>query len=191
MEFDASRLRSGELIAGVSAVLLFIFMFVSWYGLKVNTAGLGSVALPAVGYDAWDAFSVIDLILLLTVIVALALVVMQATQRSPAIPVSLSVITTTLAGLSVLLILFRIIDPPSMVDVPAVIDAHLDRTLDLGVYLGLVASLGILYGGYRSMRIEGLAPRDARTEIETIKLGGAPGTTSSPSVAPPGAGPAA
>lgn len=191
MEFDASRLRSGELITGVSAVLLFIVMFLSWYGLKVNTGSLGTFALPNVSYDAWDAFSVIDLILLLTVIVALALVVTQATQRSPAIPVSLSVLTTTLAGLSVLLIVFRMIDPPSIVDVPAVLDAHLDRTLDIGIYLGLVASLGILYGGYRSMRVEGLAPRDARTEIEMIKLGGASGSTPPPSVGPPGAGPAA
>ncbi len=191
MKFDASRLRSGELIAGISAVLLFLVMFVGWYGLKLNTAGLGSFAPPAVSYDAWDAFSVIDLILLLTVIVALALVVTQATRRSPAIPVSLSVIATTLAGISVLLILFRIVDPPSIVDIPAGLDAHLDRTRDLGVYLGLVASLGILYGGYRSMRVEGLAPKDARTEIETIKLEGAPGSTSSPSVGPPGAGPTA
>jgi hypothetical protein len=191
MEFDASRLRSGELIAGASAVLLFIVMFLSWYGLKVNTGSLGTFALPNVSYDAWDAFSVIDLILLLTVIVALALVVTQATRRSPAIPVSLSVVTTTLAGLSVLLIVFRLIDPPSIVDVPAVLDAHLDRTLDIGIYLGLVAALGILYGGYRSMRVEGLAPRDARSEIETIKLGGASGPTPPPSVGPPGAGPAA
>jgi hypothetical protein len=185
MEFDASRLRSGELIVGVSAVLLFIFMFLSWYGSP------GSFGLPNVSYDAWDAFSVIDLFLLLTVIVALALVVTQATRRSPAIPVSLSVITTTLAGLSVLLILFRMIDPPGIVDVPAGLDAHLDRTLDIGIYLGLAASLGILYGGYRSMRVEGLAPPDARTEIETVKLRGASGSTPPPSVGPPGAGPSA
>jgi hypothetical protein len=185
MEFDASRLRSGELIVGVSAVLLFIFMFLSWYGSP------GSFGLPNVSDDAWDAFSVIDLFLLLTVIVALALVVTQATRRSPAIPVSLSVITTTLAGLSVLLILFRMIDPPGIVDVPAGLGAHLDRTLDIGIYLGLAASLGILYGGYRSMRVEGLAPRDARTEIETVKLRGASGSTPPPSVGPPGAGPSA
>jgi hypothetical protein len=185
MPFDASRLRSGELIAGVSAVLLFIFMFLSWYGSP------GSFGLPNVSDDAWDAFSVIDLFLLLTVIVALALVVTQAMRRSPAIPVSLSVITTTLAGLSVLLILFRMIDPPGIVDVPAGLGAHLDRTLDIGIYLGLAASLGILYGGYRSMRVEGLAPRDARTEIEVIKLGGASGSTPPPSVGPPGAGPSA
>ncbi len=99
--------------------------------------------------------------------------------------------TTTLAGLSVLLIVFRLVDPPSIVDVPAALDAHLDRTLDIGIYLGLIASLGILYGGYRSMRVEGLAPQDARGEIETIKLGGASGSPPPPSVGPPGAGPAA
>jgi hypothetical protein len=187
MDFDPSRLRDGEVIAGVSAVALFIVMFLSWFGLQVNAVSLGGFAVAAATYNAWDAFTVIDLILLLTVVTALALVVTQATQRSPAIPVNLSVITTTLAVISVLLIVFRMLDPPSIVDVPAVLDAHLDRTLEVGCYLGLVASLGILFGGYRSMRAEGLAPRDARTEVETVTLGGG-GSTPPPAGGPPGAG---
>jgi hypothetical protein len=39
-------------------------------------------------------------------------------------------------------------------------------------YLGLTCSLALAYGGYLSMRQEGLAERDAVHDVETIKLTG-------------------
>jgi hypothetical protein len=169
MEFDASRLRRGELIAGASAVLLFAFMFLPWYGLKVATARR-SVALPG-SYDAWNAFSVIDWFLLLTIIVAVALPCFQATRRAPAIPVSLSVIGTVLGIVAVILILFRIIDRPDLVSIPPALSAlaaHLDRALKIGAFLGLLAALGIAAGCYLSLRQEGIAEKDGPQDIETV-----------------------
>ena len=48
----------------------------------------------------------------------------------------------------------------------------LTRVVDarVGAYLGLVSALAILYGGFASMRQEGIAPQDAPAEIETIRL---------------------
>jgi hypothetical protein len=171
VNFDASRLRRGELIAGTGALLLFVSMFLGWYGLTVSIVSTRTIPLLSASYDAWRAFSVIDLYLLLTILVALGLVVMQATQRSPALPVALSVITTVLGGIAVLLILFRIIDRPGIVNVPAFVDTHLHRTLKIGIFLGLAGAIGVAYGGFRSTRTEGLAARDARTQVETVVVG--------------------
>ncbi len=33
---DLNRLTQGEKIAGVSAILLFIFMFFDWYGVSIS-----------------------------------------------------------------------------------------------------------------------------------------------------------
>src|SRR5438445_4337843 len=112
MDFDASRLRRSELIAGASGASLFVFMFVAWYGYKVNTASLGSFEVPAPSQDAWNAFSVISIYLALTAALAVALPVAQATRRSPAIPVGMSAILTVLGIGATLLILVRIVDPP-------------------------------------------------------------------------------
>jgi hypothetical protein len=99
-------------------------------------------------------------LLLVTALVALALAYFQAAERAPAIPVTLSVITTVLGGLSALTLIARVIHTPGN---------HLDRRA--GVYLGLAAAIGIAYGGFRSLREEtGADP--ARLEIETVSFPG-------------------
>jgi hypothetical protein len=176
MEFDASRLRRGELIAGASAVLLFVFMFLPWYGLKVATARR-SITLPG-SYDAWNAFDVIDWFLLVTIIVAVSLPFFQATRRAPAIPVSISVVSTVLGIIAGLLIVFRLLDRPHLVNVPDVLTplaVHLDRTLKAGAFLGLLGALGIAAGSYLSLRQEGVAEKDGPQDIETVsavRMGG-------------------
>ncbi len=55
-----------------------------------------------------------------------------------------------------------------LINVPgsdSVVDAR------VGAYLGLATALAILYGGYRSMRREGISPNDAPAEIETLRSG--------------------
>jgi hypothetical protein len=152
MQFDISRLRRGELIAGGSALLLLAFMFLlKWYGA-------GSLA----SVNAWHALTILRWPMLATIAVALALVYFQATRRSPALPVSLSVIVTTLAALLVLLLIYRVLinepGPDNVVSQKA------------GAFLGLVSAIGIAYGGYESIRDEGLSSKDARTEVETVAL---------------------
>ena len=80
------RLRDGEWIAGAGGVALLAAMFLHWYGD-------GPFELTA-----WQAFDVLDVVLALLALVPLALVVTQATRRSPSIPVAFSVLST-LAGM--------------------------------------------------------------------------------------------
>lgn len=147
MSFDHTRLRFGETIAGVSAIVLFIVMFFDWFGRG------------AVSFNAWNAFGLIDLYLLLTVIVALGLVTLTATQQTVALPVAASVITTVLGIIAVLLVLFRIIDPPGFGL------AGLDLSPKVGAFLGLISSAGVAFGGYQSMREEGTSFEHARDQM--------------------------
>jgi hypothetical protein len=146
---DTSRLRTGELIAGVSAVALFIIMFLPWFGFDVGGGeaieDLG-IAVPEVSADfnAWESFDFIDLVLLLTVIVAVGLAVATAMAQTVSLPVAASALTAGLGILSTLLVLYRILDPPG---------DELDRKFWL--FLGLIAVAGIAYGGWRSMQEEG------------------------------------
>jgi hypothetical protein len=70
----------------------------------------------------------------------------------------MSAIVTVLGVISVLLILFRVIDPPSFGSFGGV---SVDATLKLGIFLGLISAGGIAYGGYSTMREEGLTFADA------------------------------
>jgi hypothetical protein len=151
MQMDVDKLSTGEKIAGVSAVLLFIFMFFTWFGVEVSGGGF-SGSVPGAGGSAWDALEFIPIVLVIAVVVALVNVFLRLSDSDYEPPVSLNVAVTVLGGLSTLLILFRIIDPPGFGSFGGV---SVDATLELGIFLGLIAAAGITYGGYRGMQEEG------------------------------------
>ena len=62
MDFDRNRLSQGELIAGIGGIVLLVSMFMDWYGVKVKTS-LGTFGGGLGGPDAWQAFSLIDIII--------------------------------------------------------------------------------------------------------------------------------
>ncbi len=191
MTFDPSRLRRGEKIAAGSAVLLFILMFFDWYSVSVSAGPFGNFS---VGGSAWQVFSFIDIYLFVVVLAAIGLAVVTATERSPALPVTASVIVTALAALGTVLVLYRLIDTP-VGDVPDGVDVG--RTI--WAFLGLVAVGAVTYGGYLSMRDEGTtlsdagaqaraAGKQARSAFDGATSGGDQGgSTPPPSSPPPGA----
>jgi len=150
-----SRLRAGEAIALVAAVLLFILMFFDWYGAKATTSAetLGGVVTGAGGGSAWDTLEVIPLFLMLAIVVAVGAAILRlgGSDWKPAIPPGGAV--CVLGILASALILIRIIAPPG----PGGTFSELafETTLRLPIFLALAAALGIAYGGRRSMGEEG------------------------------------
>ncbi len=149
---DVDKLNTGEKIAGVSAVLLFIFMFFDWFGVEISGEG-GTVSFgSAAGGSAWDALEFIPIVLVIAIVVALVNVALRLSDSEYEPPVSMNVAVAVLGGLSTLLVLFRIVDPPGFGTFGGV---SVDATLEFGIFLGLIAAAGIAYGGYRGMREEG------------------------------------
>jgi len=176
---DADRLSTGEKIAGGSAVLLFIFMFFDWFTVDFSS-GDGLFSASA-GGSAWDVFSWIDLLMLLTVVVAVAVAVIRLSDAIVEPPFSINAAVAILGGLSVLFILYRIIDPPiDTGDLPGV-----DVGRAIGVYLGLLAAAGITYGGYRAMQEEGTSFGDLGDQLSSGRDPGAGGPTQPPSSTTP------
>jgi hypothetical protein len=178
MEVD--RLSTGEKVSAASAVLLFIFMFFDWFGAKVEGVPGFSGSIEA-GGSAWDALDVIPIFLMLAIVAAVGVAVIRLTDADVEPPVSMNAIVAVLGGLAVLLILYRIIDPPGGGD--AIAGVGVDITLKLGIFLGLLAAAGIAYGGYSAMQEEG-----ATFGGEADRLGGA-GPGAGPGQQPPAGGP--
>ncbi|HEU4944593.1 MAG TPA: hypothetical protein VFT10_05460 [Solirubrobacterales bacterium] len=175
------RLSTGEKIAGLSAILLFVFMFFNWFGVEVSGVAGFSGSIGEDG-NAWDWLDFIPIVLVITIIAALAMVGLRLADSvaEPIIP--MSILVTVLGGLSVLLILYRIIDPPGGSETLGV---EVDVTRKLGVFLGLIAAGGITFGGYRTMQEEGTTFGDTADRLG----GGGPGPggpgNSGPSGGPP------
>ncbi len=136
------RLRDGEWIAGAGAVALLVALFLGWYS----------------GASAWQAFSVLDVVLALVALLALALVLAQATRESPSVPVALSVLTAVAGTLATLFVLYRILDQPGPNDAVEV---------EAGAWIGLVAAALVAVGGGRSLRVEAI-PGAARPPVEDL-----------------------
>lgn len=179
---DFSKLRLGELVAGAAGVLLLIVMFLPWYGVAGLGGGL-SQALGSSGFDttlsAWESLSVLRLLLLLTVIAAIAGAVLAMTQRSVALPVAASVIITALGLLAALLVLFRLVNEPGP-----------DELFDIrfGAYLGFLLTAAIALGGFMSMRDEGASFSQAANDLQSRGAGGSPAGDDIPTQPAPPAG---
>lgn len=174
---DFSRVRTGEMIAGISGVALFVFMFFNWFGIEADGGEVEApggfefdVATEGGSFSAWESFDFIDIVLLLAVIAAVGLLVLSATQASVSLPVATSAITAGLGILATILVLYRVIDPPQLGF------EGLDVSRKVGVYLGLIASAGIAIGGWMAMQEEGTT-----FSTEADRLGGGGGPSPPPS----------
>ena len=141
---DTSRISFGEMIAAAGGLLLFLFMFVDWYGVDVDIAGFEASG----GFNAWQAFSFIDLLLFLAAMVAIGVTVARAAGVLPALPIPPGQIVAIAGAIAVLLVLFRLIVTPGGGDIAG---DEFDVTRKIGVFLGLIAAGAIAFGGYTSM----------------------------------------
>jgi hypothetical protein len=133
---NVQRLRPGEWIALFGAVALLASMFVEWYSHAPNEASAA---------NAWRAFTVTDVVLLVVAIAAILLAVLQATRRAPALPVAAGVLTTLVGMAGTLLVTARIVNTPG---------PNFDIELEAGAWVGLAAVAAIAVGGWLSIRDE-------------------------------------
>jgi len=136
------------MLAGASAVLLAIFLVGGkWYG-ATGTNGTDQTG--------WQALTDLRWLMLVTIVAAAGLVFTQVACRAPAVPVTMSLIVMLLGIVTVVALIYRVlINPPP----------HEEA----GAYLGLLFAIGIMCGGYFSLRQEGIARGDAPTNIPIVR----------------------
>jgi hypothetical protein len=155
MVHEPPRLRRGEILAGASALALLVFLF-----------ALNWLTVGGVNQHGWAAIPVLRWLLGVTALTALMLTFTQATRSGPGLPASLSTIVTVLGALSTLLLIVRLLTTSA--------------GLCAGAFLGLLAVIGIMVGGFDSLRREqGWTPGPDHP-IETVPLSSSGGSGSSP-----------
>jgi hypothetical protein len=120
------RLRRGEWLAAAGGLALLGFMWAPWYG----------------DANAWSAFAVVDVLLALAALAGIATAVLQATRRSPALPVFADVIASVIGLVALLVLVFRVLDPPGA------------GARAWGAAAGFVSCLAVFAGAWLAMRDE-------------------------------------
>src|SRR3954467_13709208 len=113
---NVSNVRPGHRIAAIAGVVLFLVMWFSWYGVDLDKVAGGN-AVKNLGIDttanAWQSFSWIDLLMLLTVIVAVGSAAAPAWGAGRAGGLAPPAgLPAGLGALTVLAILYRLINEP-------------------------------------------------------------------------------
>jgi len=148
---ELGRLSNGERIAGISAILLFAFMCLHWFGTKDS----GELRLLSVDRTAWEALDYIPIVLLITVVVTLAAVVLRPPDPVRKPPIPINAVVAILGVVSTLLILSRILDPPNFGSFREIWGTiTIEGTLQLPIFLALFAAVGIACGGCLAAREE-------------------------------------
>ena len=104
--------------------------------------------------NGWGSLAASDVLLALIAATAVALLLITAAQRVPAVPIALSVFVTFAGFVGVLLVLLRALGVPEGAD---------ER--DWGLWLALASTVGIVAGGLVAMRDERLSPEGAYTDL--------------------------
>ena len=129
-----SRLRRGEIIATLSAVVLAVLMFlVPWE----------SLAIPGgrhTGADAWTSFPTLRWLIAVVAALGLLLGYLQVTRQAPALPVALDTVLITLSALATVVLLIRLLTG--------------DGTPQAGGFTGLAATAALSAGAFMSLRQE-------------------------------------
>jgi hypothetical protein len=164
IELEFSRLRRGELIAGVSGiVLLASVLLLPWYGTS-GTAALGGSS----SVSGWSSLSILRWLILLDSLTALGLALSQAALRAPAVPVTLSVLATALGVPTAIAVIYRV-----LINLPGPDNLIGQR---FGAFFGLLAAVALVYGAFTSLRQEGIASSDAVAAIPTVRPAGEDGS---------------
>ena len=148
-----SRLRRGEIIATVSAVVLAVLVFlVPWFSFATSGGGHTHA-------DAWNSLPVLRWLILATAVMGLLEGYLQATRSAPAMPVALDVPLVTLGAITTVALLIRVLTG--------------EGSPLAGAVLGLVATAVLTAGAFLSLRQEaGWNPNPPTPEhpIDTIEL---------------------
>jgi hypothetical protein len=174
MRLEFSRLRWPEWVVGFGGlVLLASLLLMPWYTLILVSGPPGPKYFSTRSVDGWHGLTHARWLVLVTILAALAVMLLQARQRAPALPIALTVFAVPLALLTLVWLIVRFwISPPG--------------GRGIGGWIGLLSTAAILYGGCRSIRLEGIAAGDAPTEIPTVRVGGEGSTPKEASVTPGG-----
>ena len=163
MKVEFSRLRRGELIAGAAALVLILTLFgLPWYGLTGAQRSADALGIST-SVNGWHGLTDLRWLILLTALTGLALAVSQSACRAPALPVSLSTITTVLGVITSLSLIDRV-----LLNVPGPSELVGAR---VGAYVGLISGLALTAGAFVSLREEDPADPVRNAAIETVHLG--------------------
>jgi ABC-type xylose transport system permease subunit len=136
---DLRKERNGDWIALTAGVLLVIALFLPWYDAGEQTL------------SGWEELSIIDVLLLVCALIGIAQWFFTAQQPTPALPLAVAGMGAWAGVVAIVLTLIRVIDAPAD-----------GLELEFGIFVALIASIGLFVGAWRALGDERIRMPDGR-----------------------------
>jgi hypothetical protein len=168
--FQLDRLRFGEWLMGLAAVALLVdLLAVPWYSLRPTFRATSAQLGAATSATGLQAQHLLGALAILCAVLGIGTWCLQVTQRAPALPVCLTVLTALLTFVLSIGLLIRVVFDPPHVLVLGGPGVDTTRT-DVGAVVGMLLAWTLVTGAWISLRTDGIAMGDAPQRIETLRL---------------------
>jgi hypothetical protein len=137
---DVNRLSQGQMVAAISAILLFVISFLPWFSVGAAAVTVAGTTIGgSVNRNMWEFENPLDVYLLIVILVALVPAALTLLGDGADAPMAATA-TAILGGVGTLMIFYQLFDHGS------------GASIKIGMILGLIATAGITVGGYLSMQ---------------------------------------
>jgi hypothetical protein len=141
-----SKIRAGDLLAGLGGLALLVVTFVPWYHfLEGQEVGTRNIEVGHETQSAWESLTVLRFLLIVVALLGIVQLATTAYERTTAWPVAAQVFGGFLGVLASLWTVIRLIDPPG---------TNLFADLRWGAWAGLLSVVAVTAGAWWSMRDE-------------------------------------
>jgi hypothetical protein len=146
---DLNKLNTGDKIMGVSGILLLVFSFFPWLGFSVGSLSESS--------SAWS-FTLCWLAVILGILDVVYVALKASDTRLPDLGgITWVQIALILAVVAFVFILIKVIAGPGTHGV-SLAGTGVSKDRKVGIFLGLLASIGLVAGAYMSAKEAGDLP---------------------------------
>jgi hypothetical protein len=146
-------MRRFELVAGLGGVVLAVSLWLTWYEFVPPPVDQPPPDGEILGFlttytgdfttTAWQSFAVIDVLLAIVALLAIAVPIVSVGAKGPGKPIGLEVIASVTGLIGVLLVALRLVDAPGD-----------DLELRLGAWIAFAGALVAWIGSWLSLRDE-------------------------------------
>jgi hypothetical protein len=149
------RLRSGEILAGAGAIVLFVVLFLDWFEPRIQprvTETSGRVVGPEQHLAGWTSLGwAMDVLLLAVIVLALWLAGSTLFAGTVSQPVAAGVLLSAVGALALGALVMRVfvVQPGLGLGLPNDL-----VEVRLPAYVGIAALAVVVFGGWRSMADE-------------------------------------
>lgn len=149
---DTGRLSQGQMIAAISGLVLFISLFLKWTGVETPDLPEGAEGVPGLSeavaaqdQTGWESQSSLDIYMLIVALLAVVPAGLALTGSRGELPFAGAGTTLLLGVIAVILMFFTM-----FVGFPEGAERK------FGMWLALIASIGVAVGGYLAAQEEGV-----------------------------------